>query len=471
MHSRVPAPEIPAADPFANDKLNRRETAKLLTGFLGSVSTPYVLAIDAAWGHGKTVFLHMWQKELEQDGYAVLYFNAWEADYESDPLVALMAELRVFAAEKAQAKSSAEAKAIKKRASAIGKAGIRITKYALPKLVKAGTAGVLDLDELAKSLGEDASEITEKIAEGALKEYEKQKESLGKFRDELQSLASSLQGEKKRPLVVLVDELDRCRPTYAIELLERIKHLFSVPGVIFVLALDRHQLAATVQAVYGGTFDGEGYLRRHLDFEYRFPQPDLLNYVRFLYDALNFDSLVSTKQLGRDSKDDLLSVVRLCAVVFDASLRDMSQIMTRLFVAFAIGKPGHDPNARMMALLGFLRHFEFATYEGIKKGGTTSEALVKRFRQVLTTEMAHRDRRVPLLHAYLYAVTESQPRLAALAQLAVKREPPFSGLDENYRDSLSRVLEHHGREGSFTGPEQRKQACQHLDLAEQFRAG
>jgi KAP family P-loop domain len=213
MHPRIPELEIPKDNPFAHDKLNRGESAQLLSHFLASVATPYVLAIDAAWGQGKTVFLMMWQKLLESEGYAVHYFNAWEADYESDPLVALMAELRLFAAAKAQTKSPEDASNLKTRAAAMGKAGIRITKYALPKLVRAGTAGVLDIEALADALEEGAAEVSEKLAEGALKEYEAQRQSLRSFRQELQALAASFAGAKGLPMIVLVDEVDRCRPT------------------------------------------------------------------------------------------------------------------------------------------------------------------------------------------------------------------------------------------------------------------
>jgi hypothetical protein len=62
--------------------------------------------------------------------------------------------------------------------------------------------------------------------------------------------------------VILIDELDRCRPTYAIEMLEAIKHWFCVPNVVFVLAMDREQLSHSIRAVYGQGFDVDGYFLR-----------------------------------------------------------------------------------------------------------------------------------------------------------------------------------------------------------------
>src|SRR5262249_30589215 len=206
MHTKLPEVDVPADQPFANDKLHRAESGRVLGYFLASVSTPYVLGIDAEWGQGKTTFLRMWARQLQNDGFPVHYFNAWEADYESDPLISLMAEVRAFAKTKAAGLAADEASAIQKRAAAIGRAGMRMTKYAIPALVKAGTAGVVDLEGLADAF-KGAGDVAEKLAQRALDEYEEQKKSLTKFRSELESLATSLQGEEKRPLLRLVEEL------------------------------------------------------------------------------------------------------------------------------------------------------------------------------------------------------------------------------------------------------------------------
>ena len=67
--------------------------------------------------------------------------------------------------------------------------------------------------------------------------------------------------------MVMIDELDRCRPSYAVEFLETAKHLFVVNQVVFVLAINRKQLAHAVRALYGNEFEAEAYLRRSLDPE------------------------------------------------------------------------------------------------------------------------------------------------------------------------------------------------------------
>ena len=79
---------------------------------------------------------------------------------------------------------------------------------------------------------------------------------------------------REKTVIIFVDELDRCRPSYAIELLERIKHLFNIGGLVFVLALDREQLGHSIKAVYGNGIDSDGYLRRFVDFEYQLKNPE-----------------------------------------------------------------------------------------------------------------------------------------------------------------------------------------------------
>ena len=96
--------------------------------------------------------------------------------------------------------------------------------------------------------------------------------------------------ELGKPLVIMIDELDRCRPSYAIELLEVAKHLFAVDNVVFVLAVNRAELVHSVKALYGSGFDAEGYLRRFFDLDFQLPEPDR---KRFVSDLLKTTKLTS----------------------------------------------------------------------------------------------------------------------------------------------------------------------------------
>jgi hypothetical protein len=468
MHKKIPEPDVPVEQPFANDKLDRIESGKVLAHFLSAAITPYVLGIDAGWGQGKTTFLRMWRQHLENGGFPVHYFNAWEADYESDPLVSLMAEVRTFAKTKAAQLPIEEAGAIQRRALAIGKAGIRITKYAVPALVKAGTAGIIDVEGLTDAF-KGAGDVAEKLAQRALDEYEEQKKSLATFRKELESLAASLQGERKRPLVVLVDELDRCRPTYAVELIERVKHLFSVPGVVFVLALHRAQLGAAIKSVYGESFDGEGYLRRHFDFEYRLPAPNLREYYVLLYDTLGFDALIAVNRLPKDGRDVILGFGLVCARAFQSSLRDVGRVMSRIFVTFAVGEVNENPSIRMVTILAFLQYGEPELYEGIVNGAVTGEQIWQRFLPTLTNEVALSDATAAEFCAFLLAMVTPPAQLESMARFASEGASFFAGLPPNYRGIVSSVLQGQAKRGAYGGVRAARHAIIRLELAAGFR--
>jgi predicted KAP-like P-loop ATPase len=75
-------------------------------------------------------------------------------------------------------------------------------------------------------------------------------------------------------LIIFIDELDRCRPLYAIECLERIKHIFGIKRLIFVLSIDKKNLAKSIQSQYGN-IDTNNYLRRFIDLEFDLKNPSI----------------------------------------------------------------------------------------------------------------------------------------------------------------------------------------------------
>lgn len=81
----------------------------------------------------------------------------------------------------------------------------------------------------------------------------------------------------------MIDELDRCRPSYAVELLEIAKHIFAADRIVFVLAINRDQLAHAVKALYGIEFDAEAYLRRFFDLDFHLPVPELDDFITKLF--------------------------------------------------------------------------------------------------------------------------------------------------------------------------------------------
>ena len=119
----------------------------------------------------------------------------------------------------------------------------------------------------------------------------KLKKAVREFKEALLELSNQLsESIPNHPLVFAIDELDRCRPSYAVELLEVAKHLFSVNNVVFVLVINQLELAQSVKALYGQTFDAEGYLQRFFDLDFRLPDPDRSRFVDALLYRQKFNS-------------------------------------------------------------------------------------------------------------------------------------------------------------------------------------
>src|SRR5690606_20239966 len=133
------------------------------------------------------------------------------------------------------------------------------------------------------------------VFENEVEDYEKKKKSISDFRQSLSEFIATTNDGK--PLIFIVDELDRCRPDYAVSILEQIKHFCCVPNFVFVLSIDKEQLGCAIKGVYGsGDIDAEEYLRRFIDIEYSIPEPDVDVFYKYLYDYFKYDEFFQTPE-------------------------------------------------------------------------------------------------------------------------------------------------------------------------------
>ena len=258
--------EVGETDGFTkNDIFGRKAVGDGLTNLLSASTDPLVLAVNGEWGSGKTVFLKMWAGDLRNNGYPVVYFDAFARDYLGDAFTAIAGE--VVDLEKKKDRS-----AFKDKALAVGKVLLRA---GLIGAVKAGTAGVLSGTDIAGAVETAAGDAADKLLEKALSSRDEERGTMLAFRQALGNLPALLcppgtdeQGKEKRPkpLIFIIDELDRCRPTFALEVLERIKHFFSVANVHFVLGVNMAQLENSVRAAYRLGDDGaKTYLQKFVN--------------------------------------------------------------------------------------------------------------------------------------------------------------------------------------------------------------
>jgi len=326
--------QVPDSNPFEEDVLNRLESAEILSQLLLTISEPLVLAIDSTWGTGKTTFIRMWRQQLINTGFPTIYFNAWENDISDDPLVSLIGEVELGLKDIAIEKKLKPK--IKNQLLKVKKIGSTFLKRGLPAAIKIATYGALDTDKLYEQV---LSELTEDIAKDKIDKYVKDKSTIKDFKNHLNDfvklLVKASPNEKPKPLVFFIDELDRCRPTFAIELLEKAKHFFNVENIIFILAIDKGQLGNSLKTLYGAETDVDGYLRRFIDMNYHLPEPDHETFCNALFEKYGLDEIIQKRSEAgnRYEKDQLNSIFSRLFKMFNFSLRVQEHCFSRLSIA------------------------------------------------------------------------------------------------------------------------------------------
>ncbi|MEG8028969.1 KAP family P-loop NTPase fold protein [Sphingomonas aerolata] len=336
-------------DPWAGDRLNRQSTGEHLVKVLleryearkalGAGS--YILNIDASWGEGKTFFLECLRGDLRKRGHAVAYVNAWQDDHGDDPLVTVMSaiekELAPFFKDEKAAKAKMEKgkKALSIVAQETTKqVGLHFLKLAtgiaadktLEKLREAGALGD-DVKVDDKALDGGSEKVWEKALENLIPkrvaEHQRANKSSDEFRERTSEAISMLFDKGMlEPMFVFVDELDRCRPLYAIRLLEDLKHLFAIKGIVFVVATDSAQLAHSVKAIYGAEFEARKYLRRFFDRVFVFPEADRKGFVAHLLASHGIDERATFESTGGASPS---FIITSWANGYSLSNRDVEQ--------------------------------------------------------------------------------------------------------------------------------------------------
>lgn len=282
---------------WAQDKLGRKDDAHFLIKFLlnrieerGEMGKPksYVLNIDAQWGDGKTFFLKGLKAQLFEEGYPVAYVDAWADDHADDPMIAVVSAIDQVVAPLLGADENLTADWAKVRAATsriVRSAGIGVLKQ-IGKRIFGESADVL-ASELGglKDQFDGATDAGSKALGDEIDIFFDEQKEIRTFRETLSSVLAALEGNdsQKLPLFVLIDELDRCRPPYAIAMLERVKHLFDIDEVVFVIATDSEQLHHAIRSVYGSEFASDRYLSRFFDRSFRFEEPSHAEFVARLF--------------------------------------------------------------------------------------------------------------------------------------------------------------------------------------------
>ena len=365
--------DISKESPFANCKLGREPYAKVLTGIILTNADGFVLAIDNKWGAGKTTFVSMWSQMLQNEGIQTLYFNAWENDFENNPFVAITAELK----ELLKNDTSDTFKEVLKK-------GSKISKAVIPSVMKAF---------LKRYAGEEIAEIMGKYSEGVLEafqedidSYVERKKNITEFHHDLENYI--FQNSNGKPIVFIIDELDRCRPDYAVSVLENVKHLFSVKGMVFVLAIDNEQLGHAICGAYGSdNIDSYEYLRRFIDVEYSLPHAEIGNYVSFLINSCKLNEFFNIDiRKNRELKDEQTGFIDFACFLFqfkNLSLRQQEKIMIHVGVTLRSFNGNAYILPDLLLYMIYLKLFETDYYNQIKRKELTHQEMLDKTKDVL----------------------------------------------------------------------------------------
>lgn len=268
------APDISEAIDAEVDLFGRDAFAAGLLDLFSSSQDPLVVALDEKWGTGKTVFAKRLQRKAAADGFPVVYFDAFARDYEPDVFLALASSALSLLPKPAIKKAQ-----LKERAKSVGKVLGRVALKGAVRLASGGALKASDFSEANEEIAEDVADAIEaeldSLIEQRLSRSQEEQQTFVKFRQALSEIAEQkTDGEKIRPVIFMVDELDRCRPDYALSIIETAKHLFSVPNVHFLLLCQMEQLAASIRKRYGNDIDAITYLEKFIHARVSFPIPE-----------------------------------------------------------------------------------------------------------------------------------------------------------------------------------------------------
>lgn len=333
------------------DALGRNDDLSRFIGLINSASSNTVTSVDGPWGSGKTYFV----KQIEymslhgvedfsnideavieefQKNYAVVYYNAWENDQHTDPLQSLLANL------------INDVWGWRERTS---DRVVQLSEGFVKSVAKVVTGGLYDSKEI-----EDADSIQKLVK--SIHTVDERKEAI----DDILDTYSESIGKK---ILVIIDELDRCRPDFAVKLLETIKHFYNNDNLIFVLATNNIQLSHTIRKVYGYDFDGIGYLNKFYDLIFNLPTIDREKYIAYL--GQNVRSSYWKDQAP-------ISVIKY----LDMSMREINRYYSSMSLIQSYmestgnfeGAPDHFVKYILVPLAYGLRVKNFSDYDKLIKG-------------------------------------------------------------------------------------------------------
>uniref|UniRef100_UPI003CFDE25F KAP family P-loop NTPase fold protein n=1 Tax=Altererythrobacter sp. TaxID=1872480 RepID=UPI003CFDE25F len=328
------------------EPLSRLELANQLTSLYANLEHGTVAVLNGRWGSGKSTFSKKLVHHLDASGISTTYFDAFAKDFSDSPFLALSAHV-VDEIKKRGNQTLPSAREIKEKSKKVSKKLASTSAKVLVKAVTLGLIGASEIDalsEVASDIGDATGGVAEEVSLNVFDEYLEAESDFEQFRSSLNGLAEALgssdtvirEGDSglQSKTVFIIDELDRCRPDFALGILEVIKHLFDNENVHFLLVTNIDYLVASVNSRYGMGNSSSEYLEKFYDFVIFFEEKP---WDRSRHAAAALVDQRLTKLLeGRNDRAvyDLIESLQLFARGFDLSLRQASALATNAALAF-----------------------------------------------------------------------------------------------------------------------------------------
>lgn len=246
------------ADSLKKDILKRKPLLIQLIRLVNSINESFTLSIDGDWGSGKTffikqlLFLHSDDSDFDyyneqsdkdeikkfKEKYIPIYYNAWENDNHDNVISSLIYNIL-----DAYPKYKNDPLRKNQKFS-------NIVKPLLIKLIEKGTFGFISKETLEQVDSFDALSETIMTTE--------------EIKNGLYEIFNSITDNNTR-ILLIIDELDRCKPDYAVKTLETIKHFYDYEKITCLVVTNNNQLSESIKHFYGYNFNGYSYLNKMYD--------------------------------------------------------------------------------------------------------------------------------------------------------------------------------------------------------------
>lgn len=351
---------------LTQDPLHRKREIEDFLKMLIAVEPPYTFVIDAPWGSGKTFFvkqvarvLQMANPTLNHDFETLnetlgetatelpatpclpIYFNAWEDDHFENPILPILASI----------------------ANAVDEQSV--------KGGKDFGKGVISVIETAASIigyGVDINGIIDNFSgTDFLARYKEEKELRGK----IDELVKTNLPEVANRAIIFIDELDRCRPEFAIKVLEQTKTLFQQENVVVVYSTDITQLAHSLQGVYGPKFEGRKYLERFYDKRLELDPIKPADYLLYKGVSTNNGFAQSYINITNELLSNKQASLRTCNRLTDPLKKQLDYIVTHPGF-YGNGRARLFPNLCLLPALNVLAYYEPLNWYEVKTNANYS---------------------------------------------------------------------------------------------------